>query len=66
MTKFEEAAAKGEITGDDAFELQATDGFPIELTEELARRAWSRREPGGVRAADGAAPGDLRPGRHRL
>ncbi len=37
MTKFEEAAAKGEITGDDAFELQATDGFPIELTEELAR-----------------------------
>jgi alanyl-tRNA synthetase len=37
MAKFEEAAAKGEISGDDAFELQATDGFPIELTEELAR-----------------------------
>jgi alanyl-tRNA synthetase len=37
MAKFEEAAAKGEITGDDAFELAATDGFPIELTEELAR-----------------------------
>jgi alanyl-tRNA synthetase len=37
MAKFEEAAAKGEITGEDAFNLQATDGFPIELTEELAR-----------------------------
>ncbi len=37
MTIFEEAAAKGEITGDDAFDLQATYGFPIELTQELAR-----------------------------
>ena len=37
MTIFEEAAAKGEITGDDAFTLQATYGFPIELTQELAR-----------------------------
>src|SRR5262245_11742500 len=37
MTKFEDAATKGEISGDDAFELAATDGFPIELTEELAR-----------------------------
>jgi alanyl-tRNA synthetase len=37
MAKFEEAAAKGEITGEDAFDLQATDGFPIELTQELAR-----------------------------
>jgi alanyl-tRNA synthetase len=37
MALFEEAAAKGEITGDDAFDLQATYGFPIELTQELAR-----------------------------
>ena len=37
MTIFEEAAAKGEITGEDAFTLQATYGFPIELTQELAR-----------------------------
>src|SRR5215470_4278748 len=37
MAKFEDAASKGEISGEDAFELAATDGFPIELTEELAR-----------------------------
>jgi alanyl-tRNA synthetase len=37
MTKFEDAAAKSQISGADAFELAATDGFPIELTEELAR-----------------------------
>jgi alanyl-tRNA synthetase len=37
MKIFEEAAAHGEITGDDAFTLQATYGFPIELTQELAR-----------------------------
>ncbi len=37
MKLFEEAAARGEITGDDAFNLQTTYGFPIELTQELAR-----------------------------
>ncbi|HYA08802.1 MAG TPA: alanine--tRNA ligase-related protein, partial [Gaiellaceae bacterium] len=37
MKLFEEAAARGEITGDDAFTLAATYGFPIELTMELAR-----------------------------
>jgi alanyl-tRNA synthetase len=37
MKLFDEAASRGEITGDDAFTLQATYGFPIELTQELAR-----------------------------
>jgi len=37
MKLFDEAAARGRITGDDAFTLQATFGFPIELTQELAR-----------------------------
>ena len=37
MTIFEEAAARGAITGEDAFTLQATFGFPVELTQELAR-----------------------------
>ncbi|HEX6490331.1 MAG TPA: alanine--tRNA ligase [Gaiellaceae bacterium] len=34
---FDEAAARGEIGGEEAFVLQATYGFPIELTVELAR-----------------------------
>jgi alanyl-tRNA synthetase len=37
MKLFEEAAEKGEVTGDDAFALQATYGFPLELTTELGR-----------------------------
>jgi len=37
MTLFDEAAAKGRVSGEDAFTLQATYGFPIELTMELAR-----------------------------
>jgi len=37
MKHFDDAAARGEITGNDAFTLQATYGFPIELTQELAR-----------------------------
>ena len=37
MKLFDEAAARGAISGEDAFTLQATYGFPIELTVELAR-----------------------------
>jgi alanyl-tRNA synthetase len=37
MRLFEEAAERGAISGVDAFALQATYGFPIELTLELAR-----------------------------
>jgi alanyl-tRNA synthetase len=37
MALFEEAAAKGLISGEDAFEMATTYGFPIEQTRELAR-----------------------------
>src|SRR5207249_7832552 len=35
MKLFDEAAASGAVSADDAFTLQATYGFPIELTTEL-------------------------------
>ena len=34
---FEEVAGRGAISGEDAFDLTATYGFPVELTRELAR-----------------------------
>jgi alanyl-tRNA synthetase len=37
MAKFEEAAEGSSIGGEEAFVLAATYGFPIELTQELAR-----------------------------
>jgi alanyl-tRNA synthetase len=37
MRLFDEVAAKGDVSADDAFVLTATYGFPVELTTELAR-----------------------------
>ena len=59
MKLFEDAAARGAISGEDAFTLQATYGFPIELTVELARERGIRGRRGRVRAADGGPPRDL-------
>ena len=48
MKLFEDAAARGAISGEDAFTLQATYGFPIELTVELARERGIRGRRGRV------------------
>ena len=37
LKEFEKLAHKGQLTGDDAFVLFTTYGFPFELTEELAK-----------------------------
>jgi alanyl-tRNA synthetase len=37
MRLFEDVAAKGDVSAEDAFSLTATYGFPVELTRELAR-----------------------------
>jgi len=37
MREFEKLAKKGDITGDQAFILSTSYGFPVELTEELAK-----------------------------
>jgi alanyl-tRNA synthetase len=37
MRLFDDVAAKGDVSGEDAFTLTATYGFPVELTRELAR-----------------------------
>ena len=49
MRLFEEAAGKGAIGAEDAFTLQATYGFPIELTVELARERGLTVDEDGVK-----------------
>jgi alanyl-tRNA synthetase len=50
LTLFEEAAADGEISGEEAFRLHDTYGFPLELTQELARERGLPVDEDGFRA----------------
>jgi alanyl-tRNA synthetase len=47
---FDELAGREAITADEAFQLAATYGFPIELTEELAEERGQRVDVDGFRA----------------
>ena len=59
MKLFEELAGKAAISGEDAFTLAATYGFPIELTVELAEERGQPVDVDGYRGRDGGASGDL-------
>jgi alanyl-tRNA synthetase len=50
MTLFEDVAARGAISGKDAFDLTATYGFPFELTSELALERGLPVDEDGFRA----------------
>ncbi|MDQ3066017.1 MAG: alanine--tRNA ligase [Actinomycetota bacterium] len=50
MKLFEEVAARGAISGKDAFDLTATYGFPFELTSELAAERGIPADEDGFRA----------------
>ncbi|MFL5979829.1 MAG: alanine--tRNA ligase [Gaiellaceae bacterium] len=50
LTLFEEAAADGEISGEEAFRLHDTYGFPLELTQELARERGLPVDEDGFRS----------------
>ena len=51
MREFDELAGKEAITGDEAFRLAATFGFPIELTVELAEERGQAVDVDGYRHA---------------
>jgi alanyl-tRNA synthetase len=47
---FDEIASRGDISGEDAFDLTATYGFPFELTQELALERGLAVDEDGFRA----------------
>ena len=55
MRLFDELAGKEAISGEEAFSLAATYGFPLELTVELAGESGSDGGRGRLRGRDGAS-----------
>ena len=51
MEIFERVGAKGAVSGEDAFKLHDTFGFPLELTKELAGERGIEVDEAGFRAA---------------
>ena len=51
LKQFEKVAKKGEISGSDAFHLFDTYGFPLELTEELAKEKRLKVDENGFKEA---------------
>lgn len=51
LKEFEKVASKGDITGQEAFHLFDTYGFPLELTQELAKEKKIRLDSEGFKEA---------------
>ena len=62
-SKSELAGGSEQVSGEVAFRLHDTHGFPVELTREIASGARGGRGRGRLRGRDGPSEGDVQAGR---